>query len=804
MESSRQDIRNRKQFPQLVQKWEQIGSRFYFYCPETVLEVSVYAENIVRFRFSPEGRFEDDFSYAVKTHKLDTRGDFEVKQVGDEFHLVTEQLVCNISKTLRINIFNSEGKLLSEDERGFHWEPHPSKGGNIVYYSRKIQEQESFWGLGDKPREMNLRGMRLENWGADTYGFEKQTDPLYKNIPFFMGLHDGQAYGIFFDNTFRTRFDFGYERGDVMSFWAKGGEMTYYFIYGPELTTVAESYTYLTGRPKLPPLWALGYQQSKWSYYPESQVKEIASGLRERKIPCDVIHLDIDYMDGFRCFTWDQERFPDPKRMISELEEDGFKTVVIIDPGIKKDKEYFVYQQAIEAGYFCRRADGPLMEGDVWPGACHFPDFTNPEVRKWWAGLYEEFMKSGIRGVWNDMNEPAVFEIGTFPDDTRHDFDGHPCSHRKAHNIYGMQMARATYHGVKDALFPHRPVVITRSGYSGLQRYSAVWTGDNIATWEHLWMANIMCQRLSISGVSFCGSDVGGFIGQPSGELYVRWIQLALFHPFFRTHSSGDHGDQEPWSFGEKYLDIVRKMIELRYQLLPYMYTVFRQHCEYGTPVLLPLVFLDQNDPETHYRMEEFGLGRDLLMCPITTEGAEGRIMYLPRGQWYHYWSDKLWEGGKEIYVEAPLEEVPLFVRAGAVIPHYPVQQYVGEKRIEELTLHVYFLDGAYTSTLYEDAGDFYDYAQGNFTLRTFEVTGSKSRLDIVQTREGRFNSEYNIYRIVLHGLPFLPAGMLLDGETVVFDQEQDPSTKTFEFEVPKKFQQLSVMRLDGFAALED
>ncbi|MCL4139290.1 UNVERIFIED_CONTAM: hypothetical protein GTU68_045806, partial [Idotea baltica] len=422
---------------------------------------------------------------------------------------------------------------------------------------------------------MNMRGLRFENWGSDMYGFEKTTDPLYKNIPFFYGLKNDGAYGILFDNTFRTRFDFGYERSDVCSFWSKGGEMNYYFIYGPELTQVAENYAQLTGVPDLPPLWALGYHQSKWSYFPEKNVQELAKNFREKEIPCDVIHLDIDYMDGFRCFTWDKSRFPDPAKMIAELDNDGFKAIAILDPGIKIDKEYFVYQEAIEEGYFCRRADGPLMQGEVWPGPCHFPDFTHPKVREWWAGLFQSFMETGIRGIWNDMNEPAVLEVGTFPDDTRHDFDGNPCSHRKAHNVYGMQMAKASYEGIKKALFPKRPFNITRSGYAGLQRYAAVWTGDNLSTWEHLWMANLQCQRLSISGISFCGSDIGGFIGDPNGDLFTRWTQMAIFHPFFRTHSSGDYGDQEPWSFGEPFTDAIRKAIELRYQLLPYIYTVF-------------------------------------------------------------------------------------------------------------------------------------------------------------------------------------------------------------------------------------
>ncbi|MEM7299206.1 MAG: TIM-barrel domain-containing protein, partial [Bacteroidota bacterium] len=456
--------------------------------------------------------------------------------------------------------------------------------------------------------------------------------------------------------------------------------------------------------------------------------------------------------------------------------------------------------EAIEKGYFCRRADGPLMEGEVWPGMCHFPDFTNPEVREWWAGLYEEFMKCGLSGVWNDMNEPAVFNADAFPRDTRHDYDGHPCSHRKAHNIYGMQMARATFHGVKKAIYPKRPLIITRSGYAGMQRYSAVWTGDNIATWEHLWIANVQSQRLSISGVSFAGSDVGGFIGQPNGELFTRWIQLATFHPYFRTHSSGDHGDQEPWSFGEEYLDIVRKMIEFRYKLLPYIYTIFWRHVQKGTPMLLPLVYLDQNDAETHFRMDEFGFGRDIVVCPITKEGETGRILYLPRGEWYHYWTDKKWEGAKEIWVDAPLDEIPIFIRAGAIIPHYPVQQYVGEKKIEQCDLHVYYREGSYTSELYEDAGDFYDFEQGNFAVRSFQAVGEKTALSIIQRRDGRFNSEYSEFKLIFHGLPFEPAGMMLDGRVAMFDQPFDKS-KPFEVILDKNFEEVKLMRLDGFSA---
>lgn len=806
MHSSRLDFQNRKLSPQLIRHWVQKGNRFYFECPDTALEVTVYAENIIRFRFAPGNRFEDDFSYAINAN-----GDlpapecqYSLVEKGDVFLLKTDQLECRISKTLHTSIYDRAGNLISQDERGFHWEPHPDFGGNIVYCSKKIEEQECFYGLGDKPNRLNIRGLRFENWGSDMYGYERTTDPLYKNIPFYFGLHHGIGYGIFFDNSFRTRFDFGHERGDVCTFWSKGGEMNYYFIYGPELLTVAEGYAYLTGTPPLPPLWALGYHQSKWSYYPEAQVKELAARFRKEKIPCDVIHLDIEYMDGFRCFTWDKERFPDPRRMIAELQADGFKTVAIMDPGIKIDKDYFVYQQGVKHGYFCRRADGPLMEGSVWPGACHFPDFTNPKVRDWWAGLFQEFMKSGIHGIWNDMNEPAIIEKGTFPKDTRHDYDGHRCSHRKAHNVYGMQMARASFHGVKKAIFPRRPFLITRSGYSGLQRYAAVWTGDNLATWEHLWMANIQCQRLSISGVSFCGSDIGGFIGECNGELYTRWMQMGVFHPFFRTHSSGDHGDQEPWTFGEPYTTAVRKAIELRYQFLPYIYTAFWRNSVSGTPMIRPLSFLGQNDPETYHRMDEFGFGDHILVCPVTSPGSISRNLYLPKGDWFDYWTDEITEGGEEISYQTPLERFPIFVRPGAILPHFPVMQYVDEEKVEVLDLHVYYGEGPYSSELYEDAGEYFDYEQGNYTVRTLTQTAeSPSILSIVQRWKGRFNSQYSEYRMIFHGLPFLPAGMVIDGETRMFELNPAEEEKVFTVSVDKDFEELRLMRLDAFSAEE-
>ncbi len=661
--------------------------------------------------------------------------------------------------------------ILCEDEKGFHWEVHPQFGTDIVQTSKKVQEEEAFFGLGDKAADQNLKSQRFTNWGTDTYGFGKKSDPLYKNINFYYGYHHEKAYGIFMDNSFRSFFDFGSERADVCSFWADGGEMNYYFIGGPALMDVALRYALLTGTPEMPPLWALGYQQCKWSYYPEANVREITSKLREYKIPCDAIYLDIDYMDGFRCFTWDKEKFPDPKKMIADFADDGFKTMVIIDPGIKIDFDYSVFTEALEKGYFCRRSDGAYAQGKVWPEDCLFPDFTRADVREWWSTLFEGLIKDqGVAGVWNDMNEPALFEVEskTMHLDVRHDYDNHPCSHRKGHNVYGMQMARATLAGVKSFAGDKRPLVITRSGYSGFQRFSSTWTGDNVATWEHLEIAHLQCQRLAISGVSFSGSDVGGFTEQPSGELYARWVALAAFHPFFRTHSSGDHGDQEPWSFGEEYMDYARVFINLRYRLLPYFYTCFFQHHRFGLPMLRPMLFNEGVSNQKFVdRSDECMLGDHLLFCPVLKEGAQSRSVLLPEGDWFDYWTNKKYSGGKSYKISAPLDRIPLFVKAGAAIPHFPLMQYVGETRVEELKLQVYYAQGEHQSKLYADANDGYAYQKQQFRWSEFLLKANDDRSSFEQSLTGDFEPEYAQIRIEFIGFPQQPDTVEVDGHVL-------------------------------------
>jgi len=759
-------------YPNHIVEFSQDSDKLYFTTANgVVLQLTILRGSIIRFRYATNYNFEPDFSYAIDPDATMGYSRLEVVETDTEYIVSTARLSILVDKmTLRTQISDLEGNIICEDELGFHWEENYEYGGNTVKLSKITQSGESFYGMGDKAMHSNLKGKRVENWVTDQFAFAKEQDPLYKAIPFYIGLNKGNAYGIYFDNSFRTGFDFSQERRNITSFWADGGEMNYYFIFGPDMPKVVSSYSSLTGTPELPPMWALGFHQSKWSYYPESNVKDITNEFRRLQIPCDAIYLDIDYMDGFRCFTWDKNHFPDPKRMIQELEEDGFKTVVMIDPGIKVDRNYWIYNEALENGYFCKRGDGPLMHGKVWPGECNFPDFTNPEVREWWAELYKEFMSElGVHAVWNDMNEPAVMEVPTktAPLDTRHDYDGHPCTHRKAHNVYGMQMVRATYEGVKKYVYPKRPFVITRAAFAGTQRYSSTWTGDNVATWEHLWIANVQVQRMCLTGYSFVGSDIGGFAEQPDGELFARWIQLGVFHPFCRVHSSGDHGNQEPWSFGAEITDIVRKFVNLRYQLLPYLYTMFYKYVKENIPMIQSLVFFDQEDNQTHFRTDEFIFGEKILVCPIQEPNAQGRRMYMPRGEWYDFWTNEYVVGGKEKWVAAEIDMLPVFVKAGAIIPKYPVQQYVGEKKIEELLLEVYFKEGIETSEVYEDAANGYDYKKGRYSLSNYKLTGKDNSLTIQLFKDGTFETEYEKMKLNFHGLPFKIDKVMIDNEEV-------------------------------------
>jgi len=715
----------------------------------------------------------------------------DVEETGSALELKTADLICRVEKDSgRLTFLDAEGRVINEDAAGAGWLPGDGDGpGSPVICQKRIQPDEHFYGLGERTCGLDLRGRRFATWNSDPQSYELGQDPVYLCIPFLLGLHSGgeQGYGIFFDNTFRGRFDLGAAEGDAASFAAVGGELTYVFIYGPGLRSVVERYTNLTGRMALPPLWALGYHQSRWSYYPEERVRELAAQFRDTyDVPCDAIHLDIHYMEGYRCLTWDRECFPDPAGLAAELHERGFKLITILDAGIKADPDYWVCQSGLVDDVFCKLPNGRLIKAPVWPGDSYFPDFTSQRVRAWWGDLLRSLTEMGVDGIWNDMNEPAVFgpEGTTLPDAVRHDLDGRGGDHAEAHNVYGMQMARATAEGL-GRLRPHlRPFTITRSGWAGVQRYAAGWTADNRATWDQLWLTMPMVLNLGLSGLAFTGPDVGGFLGHPSAELFTRWLQMSVFLPFFRSHTYLHDPDQEPWSWGEPTLSINRRWIEHRYRLLPYLYTAFWQCAQTGVPMVRPLLLAFQDDPETHALDDAFLCGEHLLVAPIREEGAVRRTVYLPEGVWYDVWTDERLTGPAHVEVEAPLERIPVFARAGSVVPTADPVRYVGERPQDRLVLHVYppevdvrDEDEARTaalheavSVLYEDDGASYDYRRGVYRLSRFQLTveGEERReLDLRRETEGGYEPGYESFDVVIHGVEGRPSRATCDGEDV-------------------------------------
>ncbi len=725
----------------------------------TRLRLSFLEPGIVRCRYVTQAVFENVPSYGIATEYTPAPPLLKHEDTPGYISLCSERLEARVRRIDGGLEFYDRisGALLCADAEGMGHRRSDKTGDDLVWVLKHMPEQAHFLGLGDKPCALNLRGRRLDMWGADHYKFTPESDPLYKSIPFFLCLNRGTQYGLYFDNTMRSYFDFGREREDRLLFGADGGQMDYYFIAGTDALDTVATYTRLTGLPPMPPLWSLGYHQSKWSYYPESAVYALAHQLRKRKIPCDAIHLDIHHMEGFQSLTWSQEHFPDPAGMVKRLGEDGFNIVTITDPGIKINPDNFVWRSGFERNVFCRRHDGALLEGDVWPGLCTFPDFTSPDTRNWWAGLFrKQIAEIGVRGIWVDMNEPAIFPDRTFPDDTRHSFDGFSCSHLKAHNIYGQCMARATRKGMLTHAPDRRPFVLSRAGFAGLQRYAATWTGDNNSDWENLKMANLMVQRLATSGVSFCGADTGGFLGHPTPELFCRWMQMAAFHPFFRNHSNGEYGGQEPWCFGPLVEQHARLAIMERYRLLPYLYTQFHRYHAHGLPIIRSLALMYPGNPDMYWRSSEFFLGDALYIVPVHHPGESGRFLYMPPGPWYSLWNDTpAPAAGEEVWVSTPLNRIPVFVRGGHLIPRWPVQQYVGQLQQPHITYDLWWApDCQATSYHYEDAGDGQAHRIGMYRLHRFHYTATRRSITIVREGEGKLTPTEDSATLALHALP--------------------------------------------------
>lgn len=609
-------------------------------------------------------------------------------------------------------------------------------GKNVVRIA--FDAGTDLYGTGEVTGNLQRNDSKVQMWNTDNYTYTKfEGQCLYQSHPWVLGVRkDGTSFGIIADNSWKQDF----ELKNPITITTTGPFARIVVIEKNTPQEVIMELANLTGKMELPPLWALGYQQCRYSYFPDSRVKEIADEFRKRSIPCDVIWMDIDYMDGFRVFTFDKKLFPEPKSLNDYLHDKGFKSVYMIDPGVKKDTNYFVYKQGSLIDAWVKDKNEKEYNGNVWPGSCAFPDFTRPDVRNWWSTLYKDFMSVGVDGVWNDMNEPAVFNTDstTMPYNNIHlGGEGLPKDiHARYHNVYSMLMVKSSREGILKANPEKRPFVLSRANFLGGQRYGATWTGDNASNWDYLRTSIPMSINLGLSGQPFNGPDIGGFAQDGEPELLANWMALGAYYPFSRNHSVKGSKDQEPWAMGEKVEDISRTAINRRYRLLPYLYTQFYNSSQTGLPIMQPVFLSDVKDTTLRREQECFMFGPDLLIIPRWSNKPA-----LPKGDWDILKLEDN-DDGYQPYVA---------IRPGTIVPIGKTIQNTGEYKTDSLTLLINpQTDGSATGQLYEDAHDGFSYKKGEYAI--FRFTASKSakneiKLTIEKT-EGNLNHEILHWRV--------------------------------------------------------
>lgn len=687
--------------------------------PPARLRISAPLPGVLRLQLGPGDRLPAPPPGLLAADAADAR--LEVDEGDGGLRLSSPPLAATLATApLRLDLALAGGRPLGglHPEGGLFLTP-----GGAVGIRLALDEGEGVYGLGEKVGGLDRRGRSYAFWNTDVTPHLPDTDPLYVSVPFWLTLRPGPggavATGWFVLAPGRSQLDAGAGRPDRLTVTVERGGLDLFVLAGPTPAEVLARYTALTGRAPLPPLWALGHQHSRWGHGSAANLLRCAAGFRERRIPCDVLYLDIDHMDGYRVFTWDPARFPDPEGLAEELKGMGYRLVTIVDPGVKSDPDFTLYREGLESDHFVLTPAGAPLFGDVWPGRCAFPDFLRPETRRWWGEHVRRHAARGVDGIWNDMNEPAVFGpagTGTFPPDAVHrPGDGVPRAHAEVHNLYGLEMARATYEALHRPGGP-RPFILTRSGFAGVQRFAAVWTGDNSSWWEHLQWMIPMLAGLGLSGVPFVGVDVGGFGGDVEPELFARWVQAAALTPLFRNHSAWNTRRQEPWCFGPEVEETARQAIGLRYRLLPYLYQAFAAAHRTGAPVLRPLLYAHPDDPDARAVEDQYLVGDDLLVAPVLQRGARRRLVYLPDGEWVRLPEGRRLRGPGWHVAEAGLRELPLFARAGAVLPLWPVAESTARVDRSLLELEVVAADRGAERALYADDGETTHYESGEWS----------------------------------------------------------------------------------------
>jgi alpha-glucosidase len=732
-----------------VVKTTAITGGYEFELTNGFARITAYNATTVRVRISKQ-RLLTDASFAIDD--LSSKGTLiNPNNSGSQRWYTTDSIRLQVETTpFRIRFYNAKQQLLNADE--------PSLGvswfGNQVSCYKQLFANEKFLGLGEKTGGLNRRGNFYQHWNSDVPGYANNADPLYSTIPFFIGLHNQLMYGIFFDNTHKSYFNFGGGANEELyHFGADDGEMNYYFFGGSTIPNIIKDYTALTGRTPMPPLWSLGFQQSRWGYDNQEQLLNIAQTFREKKMPADVIVSDINYMNNYKVFTW-SNKFTNVKNMLSQMKGMGFDMVTIIDPGIKVEKGYKAYEEGLANNLFATYPNGKNYIGHVWPGACHFPDFTKAAARNWWGNNFKEaYVNNGVRGFWNDMNEPAAWGR-EFPNLIEFGDKGNKQTLYTVKNAYGLLMAKATFEGTKSLMNGQRPFVLTRASYSGIQKYSAQWTGDNVSSDEHMLLGVRLLNSMGLSGVPYVGMDIGGFMGNPSPDLFVRWMNLGVYMPLFRNHTHIGYNYREPWLFGEFNTPKLRKILEQRYQLLPYLYSSFKQANETGMPInrMLPIYYPFDDKVYDGKFENQFMFGDNLLVAPCTSTQQNTEV-YLPgTTQWYRlYKEEAALTGGRSYFVSSAVDDLPVFVKAGAIVPMQSVIQNTKEKGDGILQLHVWKGNEQSSFVYYEDDGESYAYEKGAYYKRSILYDALSNKL-LLEAKEGSYASRFAKLKIVLHG----------------------------------------------------
>lgn len=669
------------------------------------------------------------------------------------FHLAVREIdFKNSTKDLNNQYANSS--VILRDNISLPWVNEDHK------ISKNFEIQEDYFiGLGEKTGPVNKKGNAYTMWNSDVPAYGLDQDPLYVSIPFYIGGNNTINYGVYVDHSSKSYFNFG-AACDYSSISVEDDHLRYYVILGHSISDISSKYRALTGYTPLPPKWSLGFHQSRWSYKTQDEVLTLAAEFKKKNMPIDAIHLDIHYMDACKVFTFNQNAFPNPKLMIESLKKNGVNIITILDPGIKVEKGYPAYENALKQDLYLKYPNGKNYEAGVWPGLCNFPDFTNPKARNWWSNSVKFYTDLGISGLWNDMNEPAAWgkEVPSY---IRFNREGHLSNLTQNRNIYGMQMARATREGA-EKLLNKRVFTLTRAGFAGIQKYAAVWTGDNVATDDHMMLSFKMLANMSLCGVDFVGADVGGFMNPATPELFTRWMSIAAFTPFYRAHKMIDMPTSEPWCYGDINTEINRYYMQLRYRLMPYIYSAMQQN---ESPVLKSMAYYSNLSAFNYSQAfsdkfeSQFVLGNGLLIAPVrsTAKSTEVFLPTLPSSNhWYSIYSDQKLSSNKTHFVNAGMVQLPIYVHAGAILPEIVPQKIENtQSKSDTINFHIYYNNvGLYEGYLYEDDGislNHKDIPKGQ--IRIFGNAKDQDITFKIEKSNG-FEFPYKTIQFVVHGLP--------------------------------------------------